>query len=75
MKQTITTKHSVNDKIWFYLNGKAVEAPIYKVDIEVYEKSTIIRYMADIGTNGNSKFELIKEELVFFDKQSLIDSL
>jgi len=71
----IETKHSVNDRIWFYLNGKAINAPIYKVDIEVYEKSTTIRYMADVGVTGNSKFELIKEELSFLTKEELINSL
>jgi hypothetical protein len=71
----IETKYSVNDKVWFYLNGKAVEAPIYRVDVEVYENSTNVRYMVNVGTTAGIKFELVKEELVFADKQSLIDSL
>ena len=71
----IETKYSVNDTVWFYLNGKAVEAPIYRVDVEVYENSTNVRYMVNVGTTAGIKFELVKEELVFADKQSLIDSL
>lgn len=71
----IETKYSVNDKVWFYLNGKAVEAPIYRADVEVYENSTNIRYMVNVGTTAGIKFEMVKEDLVFADKQSLIDSL
>jgi len=71
----IETKYSVNDKVWFYLNGKAVEAPIYRVEVEVYENSTNVKYMVNVGTTAGIKFELVKEELVFADKQSLIDSL
>lgn len=71
----IETKYSVNDKVWFYLNGKAVEAPIYRVDVEVYENSTNVRYMVNVGTTAGIKFEIVKEDLVFADKQSLIDSL
>lgn len=72
----IETKYSVNDMIWFYLNGKAIEASIYKVDVEVYEKSTTVRYMINVGgTSGNIKFESVKEELTFDTKQELIQSL
>ena len=71
----IETKYSVNDMIWFYLNGKAIEAPIYKVDVEVYEKYTNVRYMVNVGTSAGIKFEIVKEEFVFINKQSLVDSL
>ena len=71
----IETKYSVNDIVWFYLNGKAIEAPIYKVDIEVYEKSTNVRYMINVGTSGAIKFEMVKEEFAFETKQELIKSL
>jgi len=71
----IETKYSVNDMIWFYLNGKVVEAPIYKVDIGVYESYTTIQYMVNVGIIGNIKFESVKEELSFENKQELIKSL
>lgn len=71
----IETKYSVNDMIWFYLNGKAIEASIYKIDVEVYDKSTSVRYMINVGTSGNIKFEMVKEELAFDTKQELIKSL
>jgi hypothetical protein len=71
----IETKYSVNDTVWFYLNGKAVEAPVYKVDVEVYENSTNVRYMVNVGTSAGIKFEMVKEEFVFVNKQSLVDSL
>jgi len=71
----IETKYSVNDMIWFYLNGKVVEAPIYKVDIGVYESYTTIQYMVNVGISGNIKFESVKEELSFENKQELIKSL
>lgn len=71
----IETKYSVNDNVWIYLNGKVVEAPIYKVDIGVYESYTTIQYMVNVGSVGSIKFEMVKEELVFTNKQSLIDSL
>jgi hypothetical protein len=71
----IETKYSVNDMIWFYLNGKVVEAPIYKVDIGVYESYTTIQYMVNVGISGNIKFESVKEELAFDTKQELIKSL
>ena len=71
----IETKYSVNDMIWFYLNGKAIEAPIYKVDVEAYENLTTVRYMINVGTSGNIKFEMVKEELTFDTKQELIKSL
>jgi len=71
----IETKYSVNDMIWFYLNGKVVEAPIYKVDIGVYESYTTIQYMVNVGISGNIKFESVKEELSFDTKQELIKSL
>jgi hypothetical protein len=71
----IETKYSVNDMIWFYFNGKVIEAPIYKVDIEVYENLTTIRYMINVGTSGAIKFEMVKEEFAFETKQELIKSL
>jgi hypothetical protein len=71
----IETKYSVNDMIWFYLNGKAIEAPIYKVDVEAYENLTTVRYMINVGTSGSVKFEMVKEELTFDTKQELIKSL
>ena len=71
----IETKYSVNDMIWFYLNGKAIEASIYKIDVEVYDKSTAVRYMINVGTSGSVKFEMVKEELTFDTKQELIKSL
>jgi hypothetical protein len=71
----IETKYSVNDTVWFYLNGKAVEAPVYKIDVEFYEKSTAVRYMINVGTSGSVKFEMVKEELAFETKQELIQSL
>ena len=71
----IETKYSVNDMIWFYLNGKAIEAPIYKIDVEVYENLTTVRYMINVGTSGAVKFEMVKEEFTFETKQELIKSL
>jgi len=71
----IETKYSVNDNDLIYLNGKVVEAPIYKVDIGVYESYTTIQYLVNVGSVGSIKFEMVKEELVFTNKQSLIDSL
>ncbi len=71
----IETKYSVNDMIWFYFNGKVIEAPIYKVDIEVYENLTTIRYMINVGTSSAIKFESVKEEFAFETKQELIKSL
>jgi hypothetical protein len=71
----IETKYSVNDMIWFYFNGKVIEAPIYKVDIEVYENLTTIRYMINVGTSSAIKFEMVKEEFTFETKQELIKSL
>jgi H2-forming N5,N10-methylenetetrahydromethanopterin dehydrogenase-like enzyme len=71
----IETKYAVNDMIWFYFNGKVIEAPIYKVDIEVYENLTTIRYMINVGTSGAIKFEMVKEEFAFETKQELIKSL
>jgi hypothetical protein len=71
----IETKFKVKDLVWFYLNGKATEAPIYKVDVEAYADKTIIQYMVDVKTNGSTKFEIIKEELTFTNKEELINSL
>ena len=71
----IETKYAVNDIVWFYLNGKAIEAPIYKIDVEVYEKSTTVRYMINVGTSSAIKFEMVKEEFTFETKQELIKSL
>lgn len=71
----IETKYSVNDNVWIYLNGKVVEASVYKVDISIYESYTTTHYMVNVGSVGSIKFEMVKEELVFANKQSLIDSL
>ena len=71
----IKIKYKVKDLVWFYHNGKATEATIYKIDIEVYAEKTTIRYMVDIGIMGSAKFETAKEELCFLTKQELIDSL
>jgi len=71
----IETRFKPTDLVWFYLNGKATEAPIYKVTIEAYADKTVVQYMVDVKTNGNSKFEIIKEELTFTTKEELINSL
>ena len=71
----IETKFKPTDSIWFYCNGKATEAPIYKVDVEVYESSSKIRYMAQLGKEGASKLEFVDELFAFSTKEDLINSL
>jgi hypothetical protein len=71
----IETKFKVKDLVWFYLNGKVLEAPIYKISIDIYEDKSDIIYIVNIGKDGSSKFESVKEELTFTTKEELINSL
>jgi hypothetical protein len=71
----IETKFKVKDLVWFYLNGKVLEAPIYKISIDIYEDKSDIIYIVNIGKDGSSKFEIIKDELTFTTKEELINSL
>lgn len=71
----IKTKYKVEDLCWFYNNGKAKEAKVYRIDIEVYSNKTIVKYWFNVGLNAETSFIIVNDNLVFKTKEELINSL